>query len=157
MPRQKLTELDQTYTGAGWPPSCPPQFLFLPTNFHPNMDIITIETLAGIVKALEGGSTNHQQFDQKGHVSSELRRQLEPEGIYKCDGKDRLPPLLSPARHWFWSCKSSALAEQVTAVAREKNKTREPVSGITPASMAKYKATFAKGEGRRLNFRCTKN
>lgn len=90
------------------------------------MDILTIETLAGIVKALEGGSTNHQQFDQKGHVASELRRQLEPEEIYKGNGKDRLPPLLSPARHWLWSCKSSALAEQVAAVACEKNKTRAP-------------------------------
>ncbi len=126
MPRQKLTELDQTYTGAGWPPSFHHNFCSFSTNFHPNMDILTIETLAGIVKALEGGSTNHQQFDQKGHVASELRRQLEPEEIYKGNGKDRLPPLLSPARHWLWSCKSSALAEQVAAVAREKNKTRAP-------------------------------
>ena len=103
------------------------------------MDILSIETLDGIV---EGGSTN-LQFDQKGHLSSELRRQLEPEGIYKGDGKDRLSPLLSPARHWFWSCNSSALAEQVAAVAREKNKRsekrgcaekdlRKPMSGITP-------------------------
>ncbi len=83
------------------------------------MDILTVETLDGIVKALEGGSTNHPQFDQKGHTA----RQLEPEGIYEGYGMDRLPPLLSPARHWFWSCKSSALAEQVAAVARDKNKT----------------------------------
>ena len=111
MPRQKLTELDQTAQVGHR--HFYHNFCSFSTNFHPNMDILTKETLAGIVKALEGGSTNHQQFDQKGHVASELLRQLEPEGINKGDGKDRLPPLLSPARHWFWSCKSHPLLSRL--------------------------------------------
>ena len=65
------------------------------------MDILTVEPLDGIVKALEGGSKNHR-FDRTGHVAPQPFRQLDPEGIY-AGGNDRLPRPLSPARHWFWS------------------------------------------------------
>jgi hypothetical protein len=71
------------------------------------MDILTVETLDGIVKALEGGSKNHR-FDRTGHVAPQPFRQLDLEGIYaggndSCLALFRSTSLVLEHREWHHS------------------------------------------------------